>query len=200
MAFALAGCGSAQPGARNAQYSPVDPDALSRVSNQGKPYEATLPRDELVLDRLADTGREIRRILTMGQRHGRAFYRIDAECFATGPAGPTTQSFSQIGCSPQFPSAARPILDFTVFHAPGANDEGPPRRLAVYISEGFTADGVERVAFVDDAGAVVAETAVVNNTYIFDPAPSGENLRIAAFTTGGGRIFEQPKRASASTP
>ena len=82
----------------------------------------------------------------------------------------------------------------------GGDDEGPPTRRTVYSSAGFGADGVARVAFVDEAGDVVAETPVVDNTYSFDPAPSGENLRIAAFSISGERIFEQPKRVSASTP
>jgi hypothetical protein len=198
-ALALAGCGSVQREGPSTQHLPADPGALNRVSSAGKPYQAaTLPRDQRVLQLLADDGLEIARILIMGRRDGRAFYRIGAECFATGPALPTTYSFSQIGCSPGFPTAARPILDFTVFHAPGAGDKGRPRTLSVYRSEGFAADGVARVAFIDGTGAVVAETAVVDNTYSFDPPPSGENLRIAAFSTSGERIFEQPKRASAA--
>jgi hypothetical protein len=197
-ALAFAGCGSAEPEGPSAQHPPTDPGALNRVSSPGKLYQVTLPRDEFVLKRLAETGRDIGRVLIMARRGGRAFYRIGAECFATGPARPTTQSFSQIGCPTQFPSPASPILDFTVFHSPGASAEGRPRRLTVYRSTGFAADGVAKVAFVDGAGEVVAETPVVDNTYIFDLSPSGENLRIAAFSTTGERVFEQPKRASAA--
>lgn len=193
-ALSVAGCGSAQPEGSSAQDPPTDPGALNRVSNPGKPYQATFPRDELVLQRFAEAGRGIGRIQMMARRGGRAFYRTDAECFATGPARPTTQSFSQIGCPTKFPSPASPILDFTVFHSPGAGPEGRPTSLTVYRSEGIAADGVAKVAFVDGAGDVVAETPVVDNTYIFDVPPSGENLRIAAFSTTGERIFEQPKR------
>ena len=196
-ALAFAGCGSAEPEGQSAQQPPPDPVALNRVSNLGKPYRDTLPRDEFVLRRLAEDGREIGRILIMGRRGGRAFYRIDAECFATGPAVPTTQSFTQIGCVPQFPSAVHPILDFTVFHNPGASGERRPTRLIVYRSAGFAADGVARIAFVDEAGEVVAETPVVGNTYSFAPPPPGEDLRMVAFSATGERIFEQPKRAAA---
>jgi hypothetical protein len=197
-ALAVAGCGSAQPEGPSVQRPPADPAALKRVSNPGEPYRATLPRDEVLLQRLAKDGREIGRTLIMGRRGDRAFYRIGAECFATGPASPTMQSFGLIVCSPVFPSVARPIIDFTVFHSPGSSDEGRPTTLTVYASAGFAADGVAKVALVDEAGDVVAETAVVDNTYSFDPPPSGANLRIAAFSTTGERIFEQPKRGSAA--
>jgi hypothetical protein len=198
-ALVLAGCGSAQsPEGPSAQPPPADPPGLNHISNPGAPYRATLPRDEFLLQRLAEDGRAIGRILIMGRRGGSAFYRIDAECFATGPASPKAQTFSQISCTTQFPSAVHPILDFTVFHGPGTSDERPTT-LIVSISAGFAANGVARVAFVDEAGDVVAETAVIDNTYIFDPAPPGENLRIAAFSATGERIFEQPKRASAAS-
>lgn len=198
-ALVLAGCGSVQPEGPSAQPPLADPAGLNRVSNPGAPYRATLPRDEFILQKLAEDGRGIGRILIMGRRGGSAFYRIDAECFATGPASPKTQSFGEIICTTQFPSAVHPILDFTVFDSPGASDERPTR-LTVSSSAGFAADGVARVAFVDEAGDIVAETAVIDNTYSFDPPPSGENLRIAAFSATGERIFEQPKAASAAKP
>jgi hypothetical protein len=194
----LTGCGSAQsPEGPSAQPPPADLPGLNRVSNPGVPYHAILPRDEFVLQRLAEDGRGIGRILIMGRRGGRAFYRIDAECFATGPASPKVETFSQISCTTAFPSAVHPVLDFTIFHSPGASDERPTK-LIVSRSAGVAADGVAKVALVDEAGDVVAETAVVDNTYIFDPSPPGENLRIAAFSETGERIFEQPKRASAA--
>lgn len=194
-ALALAGCGSAETEELNGLAAQADPDTLSRVSNPGKPYATVLPGDQQVLQRLAEEGRGTSRTQIMAQRDGRVFYRLDAECFATGPALPTNQSFGTIACSPQFPSPAQPILDFTVFRGASTSVDGPPTKLRVYRSEGFAADGVGRVAFVDEAGAVVAETRVVDNTYTFEPAPLGENLRIAAFSTRGERIFEQPKRA-----
>jgi hypothetical protein len=59
-------------------------DWCYQFRTSGKPYQATHPRDEFVLKRLAEDGRKIGRILIMGRRGDRAFYRIDAECFARG--------------------------------------------------------------------------------------------------------------------
>jgi hypothetical protein len=195
-ALALVGCGSAEKKELNGRATQADPGVLSRFSNAGEPYATALSGDQQVLQRLAQDGRETSRILRLGQRDGRVFYRLDAECFATGPVLPATQSFSAIACSPQFPSPAQPILDFTVFRGASTRADERPTKLTVYRSEGFAADGVGSVALVDEAGAVVADTEVVDNTYSFEPTPSGENLRIAAFSRRGERIFEQPKRAS----
>jgi hypothetical protein len=195
-ALALAGCGSAEteePGAQDAHANPV---AFDRLSNSGKPYPAAIPEGK-ALQRLSDRGFDLSGIRIMGERNGRAFYRVDAECFGTGPALPARQPLGAIACTPDFPSSARPILDFTVFQGSSTNGESRPTNLTVYRSEGFAADGVARVAFVDDAGAVVVESPVVDNTYSFDAVPERENLRITAFSTTGERIFEQPKRGSA---
>lgn len=183
----------------SARPSQDNPGALGRVSNAGRPYVTGLPGDERVLHQLRREGGENARIVIMGQRNGRAFYRIDAQCFATGPVLPAAQSFGAVVCSPEFPSPARPILDFTVFHGGSTTDGRPPANMKVYRSEGFAADGVASVAFVDEAGALVAETAVVGNTYSFERAPSGGNLRIAAIDRAGERIFEAPRRSTIST-
>jgi hypothetical protein len=197
-AVALAGCGSTETEEPGAQDSHANPVALDRVSNSGKPYAAALPEGK-ALERVSAGGFDLSGIRIMGERNGRAFYRIDAECFGTGPAMLARQPLGTIVCTPEFPSSARPILDLTVFQGSGTNGESRPTNLTVYRSEGFAADGVARVAFVDDGGAVVAESPVIDNTYSFDAVPERENLRIMAFSTTGARIFEQPQRGSAPT-
>jgi hypothetical protein len=68
-------------------------------------------------------------------------YRVDGAdgppCFATGPRIPTDHVIGFLACAPGFPSASRPVLDFTVFHGmPGQPD------LRVWQSSGFAADNV----------------------------------------------------------
>lgn len=196
------GCGSAAATEQSdAAASLVGSPALDRLSNQGKAYQSLLPGDKRVLDRMAQHGRKVRVISILATRGDRAFYRVDSECYATGPASPTTQSFTSIGCSPDFPSADQPILDFTIFGGVGGNDQSPPTTLTIQRSDGLAADGVVKVAFLDAGDQVVAETPVTDNTYRFDPVPAGDDLRLVAYSKTGERVFEQPKRAApAATP
>jgi hypothetical protein len=170
------------------------PPTLDRVSNPGTAFPAPLsPREEDALEGMPGATGEVK---LMGAHEGRAFYRVGPHCFGTGLVSGGAHRFESLTCTPEFPSTARPLLDMTVFHGGGPPDKWPPTALTVWRSEGFAADGVAKVTFVDDDGSVVAETTVTDNTYRFDPVPTGTNLRLVAYSKSGERVFEQPKRTA----
>jgi hypothetical protein len=147
------------------------------------------PRDALPFQKIGASGDET---VLLAVRGDRAYYRVRTGCYAVGPAVPTEDyAFGQIMCAPDFPSAERPILDFTVFHTrwnPQLQQSGP---RTVSRSEGFAADGIERVAFFTPDGKLLADTPVINNTYRFGDLPNGEVGALRAFGTGGAAVFSQ---------
>lgn len=130
----------------------------------------------------------------LATRGDRAYYRVSEGCYGAGPAPPSSYTLGQIQCprSPQFPSADLPILDFTTFRGGGSDQTFPA--LAVYRSEGIAADGVAKVAWLDADGRAVAETAVADNIYQFDPVPPGEALSFVAYSASGEIVFSRRYR------
>lgn len=162
---------------------------LTNLTNQGESSTPMRPRDALPLQKIGASGDETVLLAVQG---GRAYYRVKTGCYAVGPAVPTEDyAFGQIMCAPDFPSAERPILDFTVFHRrwdPQLQRSGP---RTVSRSEGFAADGIERVAFFAPDGKLLAETPVINNTYRFGDLPDGEVGALRALDAGGEAVFSQ---------
>jgi hypothetical protein len=122
----------------------------------------------------------------LATRGDQAYYRVSEGCYGVGPAPPSSYTLGAIRCprSPQFPSADLPILDFTTFRGVSSSDQTFPA-LTVYRSEGIAADGVAKVAWLDADGRAVAETAVADNIYQFDPVPPGESQSLVAYTASG---------------
>lgn len=95
-------------------------------------------------------------------RDGRVYFAADRAgggfCGAVGRTG-DSRLFGSILCSPDFPSASRPILDRSAFI-------GPPAEPRVTRLEGFAADGVASVAVLTAGGDVAAVTPVEHNVYL----------------------------------
>lgn len=194
IALATAGCGSGTSSEQaNPSFSSDEPAPLDRVSNRGTPFSA--PVDHRLVDQLQATkmGRALEDIFLLATRGDRAYYRMGAECYAVGRASSATFAPGNISCLPQFPSPARPIVDFTVFGSTAGPDERPqPQNMTVHTSQGVAADGVAKVALVDPDGQVVAETPVLDNVYSFDPAPAGKATKLVAYSATGEVVFSQP--------
>lgn len=188
------GCGS---GASIEQADPsspsTEPAPLNRVSNRGTPFSSLLPRDERVLSFMEREGGPVEEISILATRGDRSFYRLRDNCYGTGPASPTKQVFGQVGCTDNFPSAERPVFDFTVFGSTAGSDERPePQTMTVHTSQGIAADGVAKVALLDADGQVVAETSVLDNIYSFDRVPTGNAAKLVAYSATGEVVFSQP--------
>jgi hypothetical protein len=133
----------------------------------------------------------------LATRGDRAYYRVSEGCYGVGPARPNSYTLGAVQCprSPQFPSADLPILDLTTFGGKGSGDERPTTlTLTVWRSEGIAADGVAKVAWLDADGRAVAETAVTENVYQFDPVPPGEAQSLVAYSASGEIVFSRQYR------
>jgi hypothetical protein len=196
----VAGCGS---GASNDQAATgsksSEPAPLDRVSNQGTPFSSLLPRDEQALSRMrggvgVPESISVEDVSILGTRGDQSLYRLSDHCYAVGPASPTTDhTFGSVACQRDFPSPQVPILDFTVFTGNPGSDKRPQRHeLTVHASHGVAADGVAKVAFVVAGGEVVAEAAVIDNTFGFDPPPAGTGLSLVAYDATGEAVYRMP--------
>lgn len=159
---------------------------LDRISNQGTPLTGVLPRDARGLARVQRDLSDIRSLRTQA---GRAFYSLSGGCYGVGPAAPTNYTLGQITCVSDFPSAKRPVMDFTVFHAPLG--DGRPSAERVWRSEGIAADGVASVALLSADGTVLADASVIDNTFAFNRLPSVRPAALAAYGPTGEELFSQ---------
>jgi hypothetical protein len=116
----------------------------------------------------------------LATRVGRSYYRIENSsgqaCYAAGPVVHTSYVLGQIQCAADFPSATRPLLDFTVVHGGTAN----PSADRVWRSEGIAADGVADVAFLTPSGHLVGVSPVVHNVYSLQSLPAGKVSALVA--------------------
>jgi hypothetical protein len=122
--------------------------------------------DKQQLARFAQGGQTLTDVAALDTRGGRVYYRVTntsgPDCYAVGPAAMNTDyRLGQIQCEPDFPSAARPIQDFTVVIG-GLKPDQPAH---VYRSEGIAADGVADIGFLTPDGQLVDVHPVVNNIY-----------------------------------
>jgi hypothetical protein len=190
LALASAGILAATTRDARSASSPPATGRLDQVSNRGKPFSSLLPQDHRVLSQMGRAVGEISILATSGER---AYYRLGNECYAAGPASPTDYTFGVIKCSAEFPTAARPVFDFTVSHSSSTDPDSAPATATLWRSEGLAADGVAKIAYVDDSGQIAAETPVVNNTYRFDTVPRTAK-RLVAYDARGAELFSQPNR------
>ena len=102
-----------------------------------------------------------------------------------------------IGCSPDFPSAERPIFDESRIHLRAVYDRkgrfhGLEEPLTVLRLEGFAADGVASVALLMPDGGIEALTPVEDNVYYrIDDLPTEPIAGIVALDAEGHRIYTQ---------
>jgi hypothetical protein len=121
-------------------------------------------------------------------RNGSAFFVADLRggglCTSIGSIG-SAMVLGGIQCSPDFPSPARPLLDWSRF-------TGPIAQPQVTQLEGFAADGVASVAVVTRDGSVEAATSVEDNVYLrtadLPPTPIRE---IVALDANGTRLYSE---------
>ena len=130
----------------------------------------------------------------VAEREGIAFYvgrsPSGGSCFATGPAGGATPSFGILACQrvgdDVFPSAARPIVDYSPLGAKEGSAAVFVRKLV-----GFAADGVAQVAVVDESGALT-RTPVVENVYASAALPEVPARAIVALDRDGDVVYTHP--------
>jgi hypothetical protein len=90
-------------------------------------------------------------------------------------------------CSPDFPSAARPLLDESVFW--GLRGSTPEPRIVRL--EGFADDSVASVGVMSADGRVEAVTPVQDNVYLrTDDLPDGPVGGIVALDASGARVYD----------
>lgn len=121
----------------------------------------------------------------------RSYYRIrntqGPDCYGVGPAEPGQYRLGQIQCAPDFPSAQKPVLDFTILH-------GDPNADAatVYRSEGFAADGIADLVLQGENGEIVGVVPVVDHVYSLTTASKSPVARLTARDPAGTAVWTQP--------
>lgn len=161
------------------QLSAADLHAMSAMANAASP-RVSVSREE-DLSRLSPAS-----LRQIADREGRAFLVADLKggglCASIGLSG-DTPTLGAISCSPDFPSAARPILDESRFT--GRVDE--PR---IAVLQGFAADAVASIAVVSLDGEPTVTTPVEHNVYLrTEGLPSGRSREIVALDSGGRRLY-----------
>jgi hypothetical protein len=124
---------------------------------------------------------------SMGVQNGREFVHFakgdHRNCYGIKQRDATRFAFT---CWDDFPSAAHPILDQSIFGA----DNGEPIHLIEV--EGFAADGVVEIDATDAAGSVLARTPVVGNVYSLEAVPPAA-VRLTALDAKGRTVFAVPR-------
>ena len=127
-------------------------------------------------------------------RDGRTFYRLARRdgtvCYSVN----TTSVEDRIGgamcplTATAFPSAARPILDFSLFEAT-SHVRG---NMYLVDGQGFAADGVASVALLDESGRRIARAPATGNVYALDVPPGQVATTIAAYADDGTEVARIP--------
>jgi hypothetical protein len=104
-------------------------------------------------------------------------------CFGIKKRDETRFAFT---CWDDFPSAAHPILDQSVFGA----EAGEP--IHVIQVDGFAADGIVEIDATDASGSVLARTPVIGNVYSLEAVPPAA-VRLVALDAKGRPAFAVPR-------
>jgi hypothetical protein len=161
----------------SAELSPHDLHVLSAMEN-GESVRVPSSRAQDI------TGLGTAQLRRIAVRDGRAFFvaprRGGGLCVAIGKADPL--SLGQIGCTPEFPSASRPLLDMSAFG-------GSLQQPAIKRLQGFVTDGIASVGLLTASG-VVAVTSVENNVYSrASGLPVGTVRGIVALDQAGAEVY-----------
>jgi hypothetical protein len=155
---------------------------LSRLSNHGRAVAA------------AQTGfarrAEVRAVSLLAVRDGRAYYKVDANgtCFGAGPAA-VVGELGSVDCPRgPFPTADRPVLDFSIYEV---TDRGS-RELTLFRAEGFAADSISAVAFLRPNGQVAFTVPVHGNVFATTAVPRGPIKGLAALDGSGKEVWRSP--------
>jgi hypothetical protein len=164
-------------------------NAVSGSPNLGD--VSLLPADVRALQRFEKGGESLHELSLLGTRGGRSYYRIEnstgSACYGVGPVNATEYRLGQILCVPDFPSANRPLLDFTIVHGGSAASQD-----RVWRSEGIAADGIRSIAFETPSGRTVAVTPVIDNVYSVTSVPSERVAKLVARDANGEVIYSAP--------
>jgi hypothetical protein len=126
----------------------------------------------------------------IAERDGRAYFVSDLRggglCVTIRATDDPSGSWGYT-CSPDFPSAARPLLDESVFW--GLRGSTPEPRIVRL--EGFADDSVASVGVMSADGRVEALTPVQDNVYLrTDDLPDGPVGGIVALDASGARVYD----------
>jgi hypothetical protein len=160
-----------------------EPSPLSRLSNSGR----SVPTGKNELARWTHA----RRVSLLAVRGGRAYYKVDADgvCFGAGSAAAVGDVASLDCPHGPFPTADRPVLDFSVYELTDRDS----RNFSVFRAEGFAADGVGSVAFLRPNGKVAFTVAVHANVFAATaPVPGGPIKGLAALDGSGREVWRSP--------
>jgi hypothetical protein len=127
----------------------------------------------------------------IAERDGRAYFVSDRKggglCVTIRSVADPSGSWGYT-CSPDFPSAARPLLDESVFW--GLRGETVEPRIVRL--EGFADDSVASVGVLSADGRVEAVTPVQDNVYLrTDDLPVGAVGGIVALDANGARVYDE---------
>jgi hypothetical protein len=127
------------------------------------------------------------RLLTI--RDGRAFYALDTangRCFGVGFADAIGDPGGEAcPAGAPFPSASRPLLDFSVYEgAPGTDRD----QLTIFRIEGFAADGVAAVGVMNRAQKIGLRVPVSDNVYVLSHVPPGLNGSVVPLGADGAPL------------
>jgi hypothetical protein len=155
---------------------------LSRLSNGGR---AVAPAQTA-----SARGAGVRHVSLLAVRGGRAYYKVDANgtCFGAGPAADVGQLGSVDCPRGPFPTADRPVLDFSIYEV---TDRGG-RDFSLFRAEGFAADGVGSVAFLRPNGNVAFTVPVHENVFATTGVPKGPINGLAALDGSGKEVWRSP--------
>ena len=155
---------------------------LSRLSNSGR---TVAPAQNAFARRAA-----VHHVSLLALRGGRAYYKVDANgtCFGAGPAADVGQLGSVDCPRGPFPTADRPVLDFSVYEV---TDRGS-RDFSLFRAEGFAADGVSAVAFLRPNGKVAFTVPVHANVFATTSVPRGLIKGLAALDGSGKEVWRSP--------
>jgi hypothetical protein len=146
------------------------PSALTRFSTQGRSVK---PSRDAARALKADS------MQLLAVRDGRAFYEVDSargRCFAVGSSEAIGDPGGEIcPAGAPFPSADRPVLDFSVYEARSGADRD---QVTIFRIEGFAADGVTAVGVLNRAQRISLRVPVLDNVYVVDPVPPGLTGRV----------------------
>lgn len=166
-----------------------NPGQLTKAADRSAPVELST-RDRKAMEgrpgaKLGGPGGAFR----IAVREGRAFYRLEragGDCYSIGNAN-DSRRLGSAACSEAFPSAKQPVLNLSVI---GGRIGSP----AIYVQrgEGFAADGIASVGFLDAGGDVVGKTTVSDNVYKLGAVPSVPVTAFVAFDRAGAIVYREP--------
>lgn len=189
---AIASAATSSLGRQHAVQSGAFSASVSRMSIRSSGAPVPLPPgDQRVLASFAEGGAQLTTAFLLGVRGGRAIYEIANEtgrdCYGVGPMPATNYTLGQVECSPAFPSASSPIVDFSVVNG-GVNSSS-----AAHVSraEGVAADGVAAIGFRTADGRLVGVTPVVQNLYESSAPPRDAVEQLVALDASNNVIWSE---------